>query len=175
MLSETLFYPTTAVDSVLTCDASVARDLAPLLQRYGLELVFVDDATDIPGSYWGDREAGLIGNQVIARSDTPIHSVLHEACHYVCMAPRRRRSLHTDAGGDFTEENAVCYLQVLLADALPKMGRSRMFRDMDAWGYTFRLGSSSAWFAHDADDARCWLLEHKLIESDQHPTWRLRQ
>ena len=24
---------------------------------------------------------------------------------------------------------------------------------MDAWGYTFRLGSARAWFENDADDA----------------------
>ena len=52
------------------------------------------------------------------------------------MAHRR------DAGGDDAEENAVCYLQILWADALPGFGRERMFLDMDAWGYTFRLGSA---------------------------------
>ena len=29
--------------------------------------------------------------------------------------------------------------------------------DMDAWGYTFRLGSAHAWFEHDAEDAREFL------------------
>ena len=27
---------------------------------------------------------------------------------------------------------------------------------MDAWGYSFRLGSARAWFEHDAEDARQW-------------------
>jgi hypothetical protein len=34
---------------------------------------------------------------------------------------------------------------------------------MDAWGYTFRLGSAARWYAEDADDARQWLLERGLL------------
>ena len=30
-------------------------------------------------------------------------------------------------------------------------------RDMDDWGYSFRLGSTEAWFEADAEDARAWL------------------
>jgi hypothetical protein len=33
---------------------------------------------------------------------------------------------------------------------------------MDAWGYTYRLGSTQAWFEQDADDARAFLEEHGL-------------
>jgi hypothetical protein len=29
--------------------------------------------------------------------------------------------------------------------------------DMDAWGYSFRLGSTRAWFEADAEDAREFL------------------
>ena len=58
----------------------------------------------------------------------------------------------------------MCYLQILLADELPQLGRERMFADMDAWGYTFRLGSSRAWFERDAADARVWLRESGLID-----------
>lgn len=112
---------------------------------------------EIPGSYWGESEAGLIGNRLIVRPDTPVHSALHEACHYLCADAGRRAALHTDAGGDDLEECAVCYLQVLLAGALPGCSRERLWRDMDAWGYSFRLGSSRAWFEHDAEDARAWL------------------
>lgn len=28
-----------------------------------------------------------------------------------------------------------------------------MCRDMDSWGYSFRLGSARTWFNEDADDA----------------------
>ena len=35
-----------------------------LLARYGLALARVADATPIPGSYWGDCEAGLVGETV---------------------------------------------------------------------------------------------------------------
>jgi hypothetical protein len=139
--------------------------LALLLARYGLTLALVAAEEEIPGSYWGDSEAGLRGDSLYARLETPLHSVLHEACHYVCMTPERRAGLDRDAGGDDLEESAVCYLQVLFADELPHVGRERLFTDMDAWGYSFRLGSSRAWFAQDAEDARAWLLQHGIIDS----------
>lgn len=146
-----------------------------LLARYGLELALVAPGAGIPGSWWGEREAGLRGATLYARADTPLHSVLHESCHYVCMSPDRRGVLDTDAGGDYDEENAVCYLQVLLAGELPGFGRDRMFADMDAWGYSFRLGAAQAWFDRDADDARQWLEAHRLVDSAGRPTWRLRE
>lgn len=145
-----------------------------LLGPYGLELVQTPQGTEIPGSYWGESEAGLIANRLYVRPDTPLHSVLHEACHFICMDPLRRVDLDRDAGGDHDEENAVCYLQILLADRLPGMGRERMWRDMDTWGYTFRLGSARAWFEQDAGDAREWLLLHGLIDEAQAPTGRTR-
>ena len=128
----------------------------------------------MPGSYWGAPEAGLVAATLYARRDTPVHSVLHEASHYVCMSPERRARLHGDAGGDTQEECAVCYLQVLLADELPApMGRRRMWRDMDAWGYSFREGSAAAWFAGDGEEARRWLLERRLINAAGQPCFRL--
>jgi hypothetical protein len=145
-----------------------------LLGRYGLRLLAVPPGAPIPGSWWGDREAGLRGRALHARPDTPLHSVLHEACHFVCMTAPRRAALDTDAGGDYDEENAVCYLQVLLAGELPGFGRARMQADMDAWGYTFRLGSARAWFERDAEDARAWLRRHALVDIRDRPTWRLR-
>ncbi|MEJ8568400.1 hypothetical protein [Elongatibacter sediminis] len=149
--------------------------VAELLERYGLRIVKVDAGTSIPGSFWGDEEAGLQGNGVWVRDDTPIHSVLHEACHYVCMDPGRRNGLDTDAGGDYDEENAVCYLQILLADEIPGLGRNRMMADMDRWGYSFRLGSAAAWFSRDAEDARAWLRRHGLIDPQDRPAFRLRE
>ena len=150
------------------------RELERLLARYGLELASVRGQDEIPGSYWGESEAGLIGGTVYARADTPIHSVLHESSHYVCMDSTRRASLHQDAGGDDLEESAVCYLQVVLADFLSGFGRERAFADMDAWGYSFRLGSTGAWFEEDAADALEWLRAHRILEEEGAPTWRLR-
>ena len=144
--------------------------LASLLERFGLNLVLVAPGELIPGSYWGDSEAGLQGGCLYARRDTPVHSVLHEACHYVCMSPERRAHLDTDAGGDDSEESAVCYLQVLLADELSGVGRERLLSDMDAWGYSFRLGSARAWFDHDAEDARLWLRRHRVSDAAGRPT-----
>lgn len=136
--------------------------LASLLDSFGLRLEIVAAGTRIPGSFWGDDEAGLIGSTVYARGDTPVHSILHESCHAICMDDERRAQLHTDAGGEYAEEDAVCYLQILLADELAEMGRARMFADMDAWGYSFRLGSAQAWFEQDANEAREWLLRRDL-------------
>ena len=148
--------------------------LRSMLDRYRLEVCQWADASTIPGSYWGESEAGLVGNRLHVRADTPLHSALHEACHFICMDDTRRAVLHTDAGGDYAEEDAVCYLQILLAEQIPDCGRVRMFADMDAWGYTFRLGSARAWFEQDATDARDWLRTRGLIDDDDHPTWRLR-
>ena len=139
--------------------------VAMLLDRYGMGLALVAPQEVIPGSYWGETEAGLQGDRLYARLDTPIHSVLHEACHYICMAPERRAGLDRDAGGDDLEESAVCYLQVLLADELPGVGRERLWADMDAWGYSFRLGSTRAWFEQDAGDAREWLRRHGVTDT----------
>lgn len=145
-----------------------------LLARFGLELVEVAEGEAIPGSYWGGEEAGLIGRRLFARDDTPIHSILHEASHFVCMDPQRRRRLDTDAGGNFAEENAVCYLQILLADSLPGIGSDRIMSDMDRWGYQFRLGSAKSWFERDADEALGWLTERDLVDRHRRPRWSLR-
>lgn len=134
-----------------------------LLARYGLCVEQVAAHTPIPGSYWHESEAGIIGLTVWVRDDTPLHSILHESCHVICMDETRRAALHTDAGGEYIEEDAVCYLQILLADWIPGFGRERMWHDMDAWGYTFRLGSAQRWFEEDAEDAFAWLVQHNLL------------
>ncbi len=46
--------------------------------------------------------------------------------------------------------------------------------DMDAWGYSFRLGSTRAWFEGDAADARAWLERHALVAPGGGPTGALR-
>ena len=145
-----------------------------LTRRFGVELRHLSRDDVLPGSYWGDSEAGLRGNTLYVRADTPLHSLLHELSHFVCMTPERRAGLDRDAGGDDAEECAVCYLQILLADELPQLGRERMFVDMDAWGYTFRLGTSREWFERDATDACAWLRESGLIDEAIKPTFRLR-
>lgn len=156
--------------------ADYPNEIDALVRRFQpLQPVRVGAREAIPGSYWGAPEAGLIGSTLYLRADTPVHSALHEAAHYVCMDCGRRATLDTDAGGDFAEEDAVCFLQLLMADQLPQLGRERLFEDMDAWGYSFRLGSTAAWFEQDADEARDWLLQHRLIDTAGVPTWRLRQ
>jgi len=161
-------------DVLRLADVELAT-LTGLLGKYGLVLRTVTKGDEIPGSFWGDEEAGLIDNEILARADTPMHSILHETCHYVCLDQARREGLHTDAGGDYDEENAVCYLQILLADQIGQFGRQRMFEDMDCWRYTFRLGSAQAWFKRDANDALAWLSQRGLIDKQQQPRWTLRK
>ncbi len=160
--------------TVLLCSNIDLQHLHSLLDRYDMEIKTIDDGADIPGSFWKPPEAGLVGDTLYIRNDTPVHSALHEACHYICMDQQRRDKLHTDAGGTAIEENGVCYLQILLSDFIPEMKRPRMLSDMDAWGYSFRLGSAKAWFEQDAEDAFEWLVENKLITSEFTPTWRVR-
>lgn len=160
-------------DNVLNCTALYQQQLQQLLHPYGIEIKSVAEHMNIPGSFFGDREAGLVGNQLLLRPDTPVHSALHEAGHFICMDSQRRQKLDTNAAGDYDEENAVCYLQILLSDFLPEMGRERMMQDMDSWGYSFRLGSAKTWFEQDAEDARHWLLSKNIINNNHQPTWQL--
>lgn len=155
-----------AADAVITL-AEVDRDaVAALLRQHELELVAVPAGQPIPGSFWGDEEAGIIGSSVFARPDTPIHSLLHEACHLIVLPPERRAQVHTDATDSIDEEDATCYLQIMLADCLPGVGSARLMADMDRWGYSFRLGSTRAWFEQDAGNARHWLQQRGLLPGD---------
>jgi hypothetical protein len=157
--------PADPAPGVLRVEGTDRSALGLLLARYGIRLAIVASGESIPGSYWGESEAGLIGERLFVRTDTPVHSVLHEASHYICMTPARRAQLDRDAGGDDDEESAVCYLQVLLADALPEVGSARLMQDMDAWGYSFRLGGTRAWFETDATDAQRWLQRHAVTDT----------
>ncbi|HEY2808812.1 MAG TPA: hypothetical protein VGI91_08450 [Steroidobacteraceae bacterium] len=150
--------------SVLRLGGIDQRELRQFLARYGMQLHLTAPGELISGSYWGESEAGLRGERLYARTDTPVHSVLHEASHFICMSPGRRAQLDRDAGGDDDEESAVCYLQVLLADEFTGVGRVRLMQDMDAWGYSFRLGSTRVWFENDAGDAREWLERCGIID-----------
>jgi len=160
--------------SVLPLAALPRGGVAELLAAYGVRLVEVAAEAPIPGSYWGESEAGLVGDAIYVRADTPAHSFLHELCHYVCMDGGRRAALTTDAGGDDDEECGVCYLQVLLAERLAGFGAARCLVDMDAWGYSFREGSARAWLDGDGAHARAWLARHGLIDAHGAPTVRKR-
>jgi hypothetical protein len=160
--------------AVLTLGEAPAGALEALLARAGLGLERVAPGAPIPGSYWGEPEAGLVGTRVFARADTPVHSVLHEACHVLCMDGARRRALLGDAGGDIPEENAVLCLQILLADRVPGVGGARVMADMDAWGYTFRLGSARAYFEAESGAAFAWLEGHGLVDAAGEPTFEAR-
>lgn len=159
---------------MMQLDGADGEAVVQLLHRYGLRLQPVAEAAPIPGSYWGDSEAGLRGATLFARPDTPLHSILHELAHYICMSPERRACLDTNAGGDDAEETAVCYLQVLLAETLPGVSRAALFADMDSWGYSFRLGTTARWFDEDAQEARAWLASAGITDSSGALTGRPR-
>ena len=154
-------------------DVSI-ESLRTLLDRFRLNLEIQSNGEDITGSFWGDSEAGVVATTVYVRLDTPVHSLLHESCHIICMTDERRADLHRDAGGDDTEETAVCYLQILLADCVESFGRERIMQDMDSWGYSFRLGTTRQWFDEDADDARQWLVRYALLDEFGQLSFRLR-
>ena len=157
--------------SVLLCNDIDQNNLQALLNRYGMGIINVSDNESISGSFWQPPEAGLVGNKLYIRSDTPVHSALHETCHYICIDQHRRDNLDTNAGGDYEEEDAVCFLQIVLSDTIPEMKQERMLNDMDAWGYSFRLGSAKAWYEEDAEDAEQWLLKHQIINPQRLPTF----
>jgi len=161
------------------CRDLPAGTLEELFGRFGLSVSWIPDGEPIPGSYWGEPEAGLQGTAAAGylylRGDTPVQSALHEGCHWILMDDERRGQLDTDAGGEDPEECGVCYLQVLLADHLPGVGRERLCRDMDGWGYSFRLGSTQAWFEEDAADARQWLVAAGVLSPEGTLHWSPRR
>jgi hypothetical protein len=150
-------------DSVLRVRDIGFEAPAALLSRYALQLQRVAPGQPIPGSFWGEEEAGIIGNTVYARDDTPVHSLLHEAGHLIVLPLDKRMDVHTDATDSIEEEDATCYLQIVLADRLSGVGRDRLMTDMDAWGYSFRLGSTRKWFEQDASEALAFLQQRQLI------------
>lgn len=154
--------------AVLECGELAAGALEALFARYGIDVVAVADDEPIPGSYWGEPEAGIRHSRLYLRRDTPVHSALHEGCHLVCMGAGRRAGVERDAHGDELEEGGVCYLQVLLAERLVGVGAARMCADMDSWGYSFRAGSTRRWLEEDAADAREWLAERGLLAGSEH-------
>lgn len=156
--------PTTPTCADVLRMADIGLDApASLLARYGLRLHLVESSAAIPGSFWGEPEAGIIGCDVYVRQDTPVHSLLHEAGHLIVLPAEKRAAVHTDATDSVDEEDATCYLQILLAERLPGVGSARLMADMDSWGYTYRLGSTRAWFEQDAENARSWLQARDLL------------
>ncbi|PKV12901.1 hypothetical protein [Xanthomonas prunicola] len=156
--------PATPTSADVLCVADIGLDApAALLARYGLRLHRVESGAAIPGSFWGEPEAGIIGCDVYVRDDTPVHSLLHEAGHLIVLPAEKRAAVHTDATDSVDEEDATCYLQILLAEQLPGVGSARLMADMDSWGYTYRLGSTRAWFEQDAENARSWLHARGLL------------
>lgn len=150
------------------------QTIQPLLSRYHLKLARVADNLPIPYSFWGDSEAGRRYSTMYVRADTPLHSLLHETAHYVCMSSEQRRCDSFDAKGSALEEVACCYLQLLWSEYIAGYSRDLHMQDMDQWGYNFRLGSSSRWFYEDSEDARQWLYQHEIVCADNLPTWRVR-
>lgn len=162
-------------DLPMLCIGDLPRAALPALaNRFGLSVAFVTDGQPITGSFWGEPEAGIVGTTLYVRGDTPLHSALHELSHLVCMSAARRAALVRDAGGDDDEESAVCYLQILLANEIDGAGQERLMKDMNDWGYSFRLGTTERWFRDDANDAAYWLQARGIVDKNNCLLWRLR-
>ena len=52
--------------------------------------------------------------------------------------------------------------------------RERAWSDMDAWGYSFRLGATRTWFEQDSAEACAWLEQHGITDAAGALTGRLR-
>lgn len=155
---------------MLTVGELAPHSLEHFFGPWGVEVAWVAAGEAIPSSYFGAPEAGICGDTLFVRADTPVHSALHEGFHLVCAGRERRATIDGDAGdGDFVEEVAVCYLQLATAAELPGFNFERACRDMDAWGYTFRVGSAARWFAEDAEDAIAWLRDRGLLDTAGNP------
>ena len=89
-------------------------DVVALLARYGLRFERVADGAPIPGSFWGESEAGLISSTVFARDDTPLHSLLHEACHLIVIPPEMSWRGDRKASGLVFDENVKCCMPLLV-------------------------------------------------------------
>ena len=165
LLGVTQSATTASATSVAVCRDLPSGSLEAIFRGFGIGVAWVGEMQAIPGSHWGEPEAGIRGNRLFVRPDTPVHSALHEGCHLIVMDNQRRSGTDTDAGGDDLEESAVCYLQILLAERLPSVGAKRVMQDMDSWGYSFRMGTTAAWFERDAEDARAWLETRGIFEA----------
>ena len=159
---------------VYFCDIDVGS-LSTVLRIHGIEIKEIAKNHPIPYSYWGAPEAGRKSNKLYIRHDTPVHSILHETCHFVCMPKNQLRDDRVDASGSPAAENACCYLQILISDHVHGFNREIHMKNMDEWGYSFRLGSAAAWFSQDAEDAKEWLVSQNIIDLLGDITWKLRE
>lgn len=145
----------------VTTNAASCRALQSVFSLARLQICVHPADASLPGSYWGDSEAGITDRCIHVRADTPLHSLLHEACHVLCASVANRNGFVGDAKGDDDEESAVCFMQIQLAEALPGVGARRICQDMDAWGYSFREGSAFAFLHGDGAGAAAWLSQSR--------------
>jgi len=96
-------------------------------------------ADDAPIRAATGRRGRHRAGQVYARADTPVHLVLHEAGHIICMDAARRARLGHDAAAS-TPKKTRFLLQIVLAGNWRLT--SAICADMDAWATPFRLGRS---------------------------------
>ena len=65
-------------EDVICCSQLKPDEIQLLLSRYDLQQQLIDLNQTIPGSFWGESEAGIIQQTIYFRPDTPAHSLLHE-------------------------------------------------------------------------------------------------
>ncbi len=62
-------------ETVLAVPDVPLASIEALLARYDLTLQLQADNEAITGSFWGDSEAGIVGQTVFVRNDTSVHSL----------------------------------------------------------------------------------------------------
>ncbi len=165
-----------ATNTVTRFSDSDRHSLALLLNRYGLVPELVGFKNGNPGFILGGRGSRGWWETNSCCVKTP-------RCIPCCMRP-----VTTFA---WTKRGALAWIPMQAAIMTKRMPSAifkyywpmncrdlaveQMLSDMDAWGYTFRLGSARAWFEEDAGDARAWLLSAGIISASGKPTFKIRE
>ena len=74
--------------------APLRRGLATLLGNYGLDLVWHEADAEIPGSYWGECEAGLVGTRYTMEQSFYSDRLASHGIDCVTPQPAQRDEIH---------------------------------------------------------------------------------
>ncbi len=144
-------------------------------RAYGARLERVPAGAAIPGSYWGDTEAGLDRQHRVrarrhARAFVPARALsLHLHGRRAPCRARDRRRRHATTRSAASATCRCCSPSGSTASA-----QRAACATWTRGATRFREGSARAWFDGDGAHARAWLLDHGLVDSAGQPTLRLR-
>ena len=139
--------------SVQTMTNTLTTDVAGTLDQINRAAAV---GADIVRVSTPDQESTAALRQIVRESPVPIVADIH--FHYkraIEAAEAGAACLRINPGNIGSAER--------VREVLPGAGRDRILADMDAWGYSFRLGSARAYVERDAESAWQWLSEHGLV------------